>query len=190
MTNSGLKIVVNGQCGQCEGTLAGWGLAFVISFCIANRRSFRSKTERPEEELARRLSQPIQSVETSIYESMELLAAEVADYNQDELQGYSGAVFVTDLFYPFELSGVARERGIGSRVVVRQAEGSPADEAGLMLGDQLLRLNGKQYPEESRERVSLSGSSKALARDQLTPWWLIGMAVRLLWNRSQKLRLL
>ncbi len=148
-------------------TLAGWGLAFVISFCgcQSTQLSVEDRERRREEELAlkERYLNRIQSVETSIYESMELLAAEVADYNQDELQGYSGAVFVTDLFYPFELSGVARERGIGSRVVVRHVfGGSPADEAGLMLGDQLLRLNGKRVPRGEQGASFIVGKLKKL----------------------------
>ena len=76
--------------------LAGLGLAFVISFCgcQSTQLSVEERERRREEELAlrERYLNRIQSVETSIYESMELLAAEVADYNQDELQGYSGAV--------------------------------------------------------------------------------------------------
>ena len=143
------------------------GLAFVISFCgcQSTQLSVEERERRREEELAlrERYLNRIQSVETSIYESMELLAAEVADYNQDELQGYSGAVFVTDLFYPFELSGVARERGIGSRVVVRHIfEGSPADEAGLMLGDQLLQLNGKWVPRGEQGASFIVGKLKKL----------------------------
>ena len=131
--------------------LAGCGLAFVISFCgcQSTQLSVEDRERHREEELALKECHlnRIRSVENSFYESMELLAAEVADYNRDELQGYTGAVFVTDLLYPFELSGVAGERGIGSRVVARHVfEDSPADEACLMLGDQLLRLNGKPVP--------------------------------------------
>lgn len=117
--------------------------------CQSTQLSYEERERRREEELAlkERYLNRIQSVETSVYESMEVLADEVSDYNQDELYGFAGAIFVTDLFYPFELSGVARERGIGSRVVVRHVfEGSPADEAGLLLGDQLIRLNGKRVP--------------------------------------------
>ena len=87
----------------------------------------------------------------------------MADYNLDEFQGYSGTVFVTDLFYPFELSGVARERGIGGRVEARNVfERSPADEAGLMLGDQLLRLNGKRVPRGEQGASLIFGKLKKL----------------------------
>ena len=166
--------------------LAGLGLTFVISFwgCQSTQLTVEERERRREEELAQRerYLNRIQSVETSIYESMELLAAEVANYNQDEIQGYSGAVFVTDLFYPFELSGIARERGIGSRVVVRHVfEGSPADEAGLMLGDQLLRLNGKRVPGGEQGASFIVGKLKKLwlvdQSNTATLFWLIGMAV-------------
>lgn len=131
--------------------------------CQSTQLSVEERERRKQEELAlkERYLNRIQSVETSVYESMEVLASKVVDYNPEELHGYSGAVFVTDLFYPFELSGVARERGIGSRVVVRHVfEGSPAEEAGLMLGDRLIRLNGKRVPRGEQAASYIVGKLK------------------------------
>ena len=133
--------------------------------CQSTQLSVEERERRRKEELAlkERYLNRIQSAETSIYESMEMLATEVKDYNQDELQGFSGAVFVNDLFYPFELGAIARERGIGSRVVVRHVfEGSPADEAGLLLGDVLLRVNGKRVPRGEQGASFIVGNLKKL----------------------------
>jgi hypothetical protein len=133
--------------------------------CQSTQLSVEERERRKQEEraLKERYLNRIQSVETSVYESMEVLAPKVADYNRDELYGYSGAVFVTDLFYPFELSGVARERGFGSQVVVRHVfEGSPADGAGLLLGDQLIRLNGKRVPRGEQGASFIVGKLKKL----------------------------
>ncbi len=89
----------------------------------------------------------VQSAEESVYESLHSLGPVVADYNDKEVYGYAGAIFVTARFYPSELSEAAASRGLGDFVTARRVmEGSPADEGGLLVGDRLIRINGKKVP--------------------------------------------
>ncbi len=117
--------------------------------CETTRLSEAEKAARKQEELAlkKRYLERIQSVEESCYEALHGIGPSVVDFNESESGGYSGAIFAAENFYPFDLREAVVMSGMGNFVSVRYIfEGSPADEAGLLLGDQLIRINGRKVP--------------------------------------------
>ena len=132
--------------GLCLAILVGAG-------CQTTRLSEEEKERLRQEELAqeREYLKDIQSLEEDCYESLHGLGEIVVDYNDREAIGYSGAIFATKRFYPYDLEEVVEEGYLGDYVSVRYVvEDSPADEAGLLVGDRLLEINGVKVPKGER----------------------------------------
>ena len=111
----------------------------------------KARLAQKEAEMKERYLKRIQSVEASCYEVLGELGPKVVEYNENETTGYSGAIFATGRFYPIDLEEAVAKQGMGDFVTVRYiVEGSPADAGGLLLGDQLLRLNGVKVPKGER----------------------------------------
>lgn len=74
-----------------------------------------------------------------------------AHYRSEETTAYLGAVFVSEVFFNPALVREVRKEGFGPYVsVLRVFPDSPADQAGLRAGDQLLQVNGREVPSGER----------------------------------------
>ncbi len=119
----------------------------------------------------------IQSVEEACYETLHVLGETVAEYNEKESLGYSGAVFATKRFYPMDIEEVVDPSFLGDFVAVRYiVEDSPADRGGLLLGDRLLLINGQKVPKGER--------ATSFIADRLRKLWRLDEANQLLVARN------
>ncbi len=140
-----------------------WGVG-----CETTRLSEEERARKKAEELAlkERYLERIQSVEEACYEVLHGLGPTVVDYNESEVSGYSGVVFATEGFYPYDLNEAVVRQGMGDFVSVRHiVEGSPADQGGLLLGDRMVSLNGRKVPR--------GDAATAFVREKLKKRWLV-----------------
>ena len=137
------------------------------------------KEQQRQEELAHKRAylKRIQSIEETCYESLDALGETVAGYNEKEAIGFSGAVFATKRFYPFDIEEVIEGTFMGDFVAARYViEGSPADRGGLLLGDRLLLINGQKVPKGER--------ATSFVTDRLRKLWRLDEANQLLIARN------
>jgi hypothetical protein len=139
----------------------------LLAGCQTTRLSEEERERRRQEELAHKKEylKGIQSAEESVYESLRGLGESVADFNPDEAVGFSGAIFATKRFYPEDLEEAVEAGYLGDYVSIRYViEGSPADRAGLLVGDRLLFLNGVKAPKGERATHFVVGKMRTIWR--------------------------
>ena len=159
------------------------GLALIASAlgcgCQTTRLSEEERQRQRQDELVqeRDYLKDIQSLEDVCFESLDRLGEVVTDFNVDEAIGYSGAVFATKRFYPYDLEEAVEEGYMGDHVSVRYiVEGSPADRGGLLVGDRLLELNGVKVPKGER--------ATRFAVDRMRDIWEVEKTNELLVDRN------
>ena len=155
------------------------GLALLIGCQTTTQLSDEEKAQQRQAELAHKEEylERIQSVEEAVYETLHVLGETVAEFNEKEALGYSGAVFATKRFYPIDLEEVVDPSFLGNFVAVRYiVEGSPADRGGLLLGDRLLLVNGQKVPKGER--------ATSFIADRLRKLWRLDEPNQLLVSRN------
>lgn len=143
------------------------GLALLIGCQTTTQLTDEEKAQQRQVELAhkRQYLERIQSVEEAVYETLHVLGETVAEFNEKEALGYSGAVFATKRFYPIDLEEVVDASFLGDFVAVRYiVGGSPADRGGLLLGDRLRLINGQKVPKGERATSFIADRLRKLWR--------------------------
>lgn len=89
----------------------------------------------------------VHDAEASVWEHLNPLVQNAANYRSEETYGYIGAAFVTENFYSELFLREVRMEGLGPYVsVLTVFPDSPAERAGLKAGDKLVSVNGTKVP--------------------------------------------
>lgn len=110
----------------------------------------------------------IMESERLAWDVMAPLMETAADYREEETFGFIGAVFVSDLYYPEFLEKEVENAGHGRFVSIRLIfPGSPAELAGMEIGDRIVSVNGKTAPKgDSAAMFALKRVKRLLVPDE------------------------